>query len=75
MTYRYQLADYFEDCPKAWRNLIRSFPSDTNGVKYNKINQSLSLYNGIYTPSKSGGAGLVEFETEADALMFILQWT
>jgi hypothetical protein len=80
--YRYELAFTLENCPKAWKNLIRDNQINPGvPVDRDRIASILDQYNVIEidyygdTQPESYHCPSVIFESEEDATAFTLKWS
>ncbi len=76
MSYKFELEQSWTHCPVSWKNFISSLPHDgENGVSVEIINGALHPFRADYHKLHDLDDPYLEFEDEADLLMFILKYT
>lgn len=73
----FSLLNSFGECPKHWRNLIKSLQTDIyTDVPVDMINKALRDYHGKYVfGCHYREQDRILFETAEDYLAFILRWS
>ena len=71
MTYSVRVGEYRKDGPEWWFNFLRSVIALISGKTWNALlNEGLKPYNACYLDNST-----LMFDSEKDAILFILKWS